>query len=71
MKQLDGLKSSPTARVAVRKFLSEGLEAMGPAGACMRVFGECACVLGGDGGSRVHTCDMGVWSRSQFQQIGS
>ena len=36
MKQLDGLKSLPTARVAVRRFLSEGLEAMGPAGACVR-----------------------------------
>ena len=32
MKQLDGLKGVPECRVAVRKFLKEGLESMGPAG---------------------------------------
>lgn len=32
MKQLDGLKAVPECRVAVRKFLKEGLESMGPAG---------------------------------------
>ena len=32
MKQLDGLKSQVDTRVAIRKFLSEGLEALGPAG---------------------------------------
>eukprot|EP00798_Chlamydomonas_sp_ICE-L_P013400 gene13398-19251_t len=32
MKQLDSLKALSTTRVAIRKFLSEGLEAMGPAG---------------------------------------
>ncbi|GFR46065.1 hypothetical protein Agub_g7535, partial [Astrephomene gubernaculifera] len=32
MKQLDGLKSLPDTRVAVRRFMSEGLEQSGPAG---------------------------------------
>ncbi|KAF5840569.1 hypothetical protein DUNSADRAFT_16232 [Dunaliella salina] len=32
MKQLDGLKTLPETRVAVRKFMSEGLEEMGPGG---------------------------------------
>lgn len=32
MKQLDGLKGVPECRVAVRKFLKEGLESMGSAG---------------------------------------
>ncbi len=32
VKQLDALKELPSARVAIRKFLGEGLEDMGPAG---------------------------------------
>ncbi|KAL4447204.1 hypothetical protein ABPG77_007237 [Micractinium sp. CCAP 211/92] len=33
LKQLDGLKNDPAARAAVRRFLGQGLDAYGPAGA--------------------------------------
>jgi hypothetical protein len=35
LKQLDGLKNDPAVRPAVRRFLGQGLDAYGPAGALL------------------------------------
>ncbi len=44
MKQLDGLKAVPETRVAVRRFLSDGLEQAGPAGGRHAATQEIRCM---------------------------